>query len=80
MSKLEDDAKLGHVEHREVVNDQLGTLQEPVSDITGTVKLAEESDTYLIPAPSADPRGLIAQPACCPPCLIKPDHVEKQIR
>ncbi|KAK8207430.1 major facilitator superfamily domain-containing protein [Phyllosticta capitalensis] len=56
MSKLEDDAKLGHVEHREVVNDQLGTLQEPVSDITGTVKLAEESDTYLIPAPSADPR------------------------
>ncbi|KAK8159716.1 major facilitator superfamily domain-containing protein [Phyllosticta citrichinensis] len=54
MSKLED-AKHGHVEHREVV-DQLGTLQEPVSGITGTVKLAEESDLFLIPAPSADPR------------------------
>lgn len=46
------------VEHREIVEVVEGyTKPKEVSDVTGTVRLAEDTDTRLIPTTSADPRG-----------------------
>lgn len=50
-----DDSKKSAVEHREIVDSY--TKPKEVSDVTGTVRLAEESATCLIPTPSSDPRG-----------------------
>ncbi|EKG17703.1 major facilitator superfamily transporter [Macrophomina phaseolina MS6] len=53
-----DEAKIKNtVEHHEIVGvGDSYTKPKEVSDVTGTVKLAEETDTRLIPTPSADPR------------------------
>ena len=58
-----DKGSVGHVEDIEAVN--IGkTETHRATNVMGTVKLTEGSIVY-IPAPTADPRGILSQSFSC---------------
>lgn len=55
MSSKEDIEKVANVEHNEVAGSDDGV--KDASKVMGTTKLTED-ELLLVPAPSADPRGM----------------------